>query len=254
VNQACAEALQAAIELAKQGLPTFPCSGVHKRPTTPHGFYDASTDPAALHTLWRHFPGPLVGVRTGTVSAIAVLDLDRKHQEAADWWEANRPQLPITRTHRTRSGGLHLIFRHIDGVRCTTGRLAPGVDTKGEGGCAIWWPASGLPVLCDPEPAAWPNWLLAQLQPSPLPPRRPVVPDDRSLRGILSRVATASEGTRNMIAHWGACRLAEMVATGLIGEGDAIALLVDAAMVAGLSRREALATARSGLRTGAARS
>jgi len=42
-----------------------------------------------------------------------------------------------------------------------------------------------------------------------------------------------------------------MVASGLLSEGDAVALLVNAAAVAELPHREALATARSGL--GAAR-
>jgi hypothetical protein len=45
-----------------------------------------------------------------------------------------------------------------------------------------------------------------------------------------------------------------MTATGLIAEGDAIALIVEAAMAAGLPYREALATARSGLPTGVAQS
>jgi hypothetical protein len=40
-----------------------------------------------------------------------------------------------------------------------------------------------------------------------------------------------------------------MVATGLLGESDALALIVEAAMAAGLPREEAIATARSGMRT-----
>jgi hypothetical protein len=146
VNNKCAEALQAALALARDGLACFPAFP-SKCPSTPHGFYDASKDPAALRALWQQFPGPLVGVRTGAVSGIAVLDLDRKHREATDWWIQNRPRLPSTRVHRTRSGGLHLIFCHADGVRCTTGRIAAGIDTRGDGGYVIWWPAAGLPVL-----------------------------------------------------------------------------------------------------------
>jgi hypothetical protein len=162
LNQACAEALQAAIELAKQGLPSFPCSGVRKRPTTPHGFYDARIDADGLTALWRDHPGPLVGVRAGTASGIDVLDLDAKHCEAAEWWAENRHRLPTTRVHRTRSGGLHVIFQHTAKLRCSTSKLARGIDIKAEGGCFIWWPAAGFPVLCDATPAVWPQWLLAQ--------------------------------------------------------------------------------------------
>ena len=124
------------------------------------------------------------------------------------------------------------------------------MDVKAENGSAIWWPAAGLPILHDAAPAPWPDWLRAQLQPpAPPPPSRRVIPDDRRLQQILCRVATAHEGERNAITFWGACRFAEMVATGLISANDAMALVIDAAMAAGLPRGEAIATARSGLRT-----
>jgi hypothetical protein len=107
-----------------------------------------------------------------------------------------------------------------------------------------------MPVLRDAKPAPWPDWLFAQLAPHRASaPLRLVVPDDRQLRGILARVARAQQGERNALTFWGACRLSEMVATGLIGESDAIALIAEAATCTGLSRAEAIATARSGLRT-----
>jgi len=119
-------------------------------------------------------------------------------------------------------------------------------------GCAIWWPAAGQPVLRDVQPACWPAWLLAQLKPpTPPPPSRCIIPDDRRLQQLLHRVATAHEGERNSLTFWVACRFAEMVETDLVGESDALALIVEAAMLAGLPRVEAIAAARSGLRAGA---
>ena len=242
------QALTAALELARTGLAVFPCAS-NKKPCTPHGFYNASKDASEVRELWHRHAGTLVGIRTGAASAIDVLDLD-VHRDAKQWWADNRHRLPTTRTHRTRSGGLHLIFAHAEGLRCSTGKLARGVDIKGDDGCAIWWPAVSLPVLHDGEPACWPAWLLAQLKPkAPPPPSRLVIPDDRRLQRICQLVATAREGQRNAMAFWGACRLAEMVGTGLLGEGEATALIVDAAMTAGLPRTEAMATAHSGLRT-----
>jgi len=244
----CAQALKAALELASTGLAVFPC-GRNKHPCTPNGFLDATKDPSIVQELWRHHAGMLVGIRTGATSGIDVLDLDAKHQDARIWWHAHRAELPVTRVHRTRGGGLHLVFRYADDLRCNNSRLARGIDVKAEGGYAIWWPAVGLPVLHDGEPAPWPDWLRAQLKPPPPPPPRSVVPDDRRLQQLLRCVATAPEGQRNTIAFWGACRLAEMVATDLISANDAMALVIDAAMAAGLPRSEAIATARSGLRT-----
>jgi hypothetical protein len=83
------------------------------------------------------------------------------------------------------------------------------------------------------------------------PPSRLVIPDDRRLQQLLHRVATAHEGERNSLTFWAACRFAEMVETDLLGESDALALIVEAAMLAGLPRVEAIAAARSGLRAGA---
>jgi hypothetical protein len=178
------------------------------------------------------------------------LDIDAKHAAARQWYAENRNRLLPTRAHRTPGGGLHLIFAHVEGLRCSQSRIARGVDVKAEGGYAIWYPAVGLPVLCEGPLAPWPAWLLAQLKPkAPPPPSRLVIPDDRRLQQLLRRVATAHEGERNALAFWGACRLAEMVGTGLLGESDALALIVEAAMAAGLPRKEAIATARSGMRT-----
>jgi hypothetical protein len=245
----CTQALKAALDLARTGLAVFPC-GYSKRPTCEHGLLDATTDATVLRELWRRHSGELVAVRTGAVSGVDVLDLDGKHSDARNWWHAHRAELPVTRVHRTRSGGLHLVFRHAQGLRCSTSKLARDVDIKADDGCAIWWPAVGLPVLHDGEPASWPVWLLAQLEPkAPPPPSRLVIPDDRRLQQLLRCVASAPEGQRNAIAFWSACRLAEMVATDLISANDAMALVIDAAMAAGLPRSEAIATARSGLRT-----
>ena len=80
-----------------------------------------------------------------------MLDVDTKAgQSGLPSFEANDDALPPTRRHRTRSGGLHLVFRHRDGLRCSTSRIALGIDVRAEGG-VVWWPAAGLPVLSDAE-------------------------------------------------------------------------------------------------------
>jgi hypothetical protein len=249
MQRSCAQALKAALELARTGLAVFPCAH-NKKPCTPHAFYDASKDAETVQALWCRHAGTLVGIRTGEASGLAVLDIDAKHAAARQWFADNRHRLLPTRAHRTPGGGIHLIFAHVDGLRCSQSRIARGVDVKAEGGYAIWYPAAGCPVLCEGPLAPWPAWLLAQLKPkAPPSPSRLVIPDDRRLRQLLRRVATAHEGERNAIAFWGACRFAEMVATGLISETNAMALIIDAAMAAGLPRGEAIATARSGLQT-----
>jgi hypothetical protein len=50
----------------------------------------------------------------------------------------NRKRLPETRTHRTRSGGLQLLFRCTPRLRCTARRIAPGVYKRCDGGHLNW--------------------------------------------------------------------------------------------------------------------
>jgi hypothetical protein len=244
-------ALADALILASEGRHCFPCAS-SKRPATPHGFLDASADPVALRELWAKYPGPLVGVRTGRSSGIDILDLDRKHREAIVWWACHRDRLPVTRVHRTRSGGLHLVFRHAPDIRCSAGWIAPGIDVRGDGGYFIWWPATGLPVLSSAPFAPWPDWLCAQILPSqPAVAPRITVPDGRALARLVRVVAGAREGERNDVTYWAACRAGEMVASGLLGPEAAVALIAEAAARAGLPRGEAMRTTRSGIRTAA---
>jgi hypothetical protein len=94
-----------------------------------------------------------------TGDSFDALDLDARHPEARAWWTENRPRLPPTRTHRTRSGGLHLLFNADPGRRCSAGKIAPGVDVRAGGGFIVWWPAAGFPVLRDGAVVPWPSWL-----------------------------------------------------------------------------------------------
>jgi hypothetical protein len=243
--------LDAALKLAEQGIPSFPCNA-DKTPCTPHGFKEATADPKELKHLWQKYPGPLVGVPTGSTSGFDVLDIDKKHAEALQWWEANRHRLPTTRRHGTRSGGLHLLFRHHDGLRCSASKLARGVDTRGEGGYIIWWPAYGCPIISAAPIADAPAWVIETLRPPP-PPIRPkarptsVNGNRRALQGLIRTVVAASEGERNRITYWAACRAAEMIDAGHLTEGDAIAELTAAAAYAGLPECEAVRTIQSGL-------
>ena len=65
----------------------------------------------------------------------------------------------------------------------------------------------------------------------------------------MRKVKFAPESQRNSTLHWGACRLGEAIRKGEIGSSVAEALLVRAALRAGLPEAEARRTIASGFRT-----
>jgi Bifunctional DNA primase/polymerase, N-terminal len=255
------------------GLPLhiFPCRA-DKRPCTPRGHLDAVSDALSIEELWARYPGPLVGVATGAIGGISVVDIDH---DGESWFHAHRDELPKTRTHSTRREGWHLIYEHRPGLRCSNSKIAPGIDIKADGGYVIWWPSAAGRVLCDGPVAPFPAWVIDLLQVighngrecSLLSPKIssaqrehsfPLLPTrnlSRRVERIMRVVETAQPRTRNDRLFWAACRLAEIVAEGRLKLNVAEQLLSSAAWLCGLTRddgeRAVAATIRSGLKRGA---
>jgi hypothetical protein len=237
--------LQEALHLADQ-LPVFPCKP-DKSPHTMRGFKDASQDPDCINNWWKRWPDALVGVPTG--ERFVVVDVDLQHREAQDWYA--RANIPITRTHVTRSGGRHILFQPHDGVPCSAGKLWRHVDTRGARGYVIWWPSHGFEVLHDGI-APVPGWILRALHRDEVRPQidRTVDLDavPSKIAGIVRAVCDAREGERNKLVFWGACRLRELAEQQAIPHSEAFAIALEAARRTGLSYAEVLKTVRSGFR------
>ncbi len=243
-------------------IPVFPCNQ-HKRPMTPRGFYDASSDPALVSEWWTRWPDALIGIPTGERSGLVVLDLDAPGEHKADGLvsfagiRAGR-DLPPHPVVRTRSGGEHHYFSNQSPrqVRNRASKMAPGVDQRGQGGYVIVPPSPGYTPIDDTwPPPPPPPWLLDLMAPPPKPPEerkaytgvpRPM----QQFETLVKFAANATEGQRNSRAYWAACRLGEAVALGKLGESAAVAMIAEAAERAGLSKREAALTAASGVKMG----
>lgn len=253
---------QAALVSALQlPYPSFPCN-LKKRPTCKGGFHRAVPPSLVLMALWDERPGELIGIPAGAVTGITVLDVD-PHNGGADWYAENRGRLPLTRAHRTQSGGLHLLFKHKPGLRISESKIAPGIDVRADGGYFIWWPAEGLGVR-DAPLAEWPDWLDWLIkEPEERAPRatasRPDIDNDdpiatagrMAVRNVVERliktVAKAPEGKRNAITYWASCRMRERITDGQIDEGLARELILGAAQEAGLPNWEAARTFESAM-------
>jgi len=143
------------------GRPECPSAGKH--PAIDEWPERATTDPETIRTWFRRRRN--VGIATGR--GLLVLDIDLGGEE----W-LRQQAVPLTWSARTGSGGLHYYFRLPPGVelRDTAGKLAAGVDTRGDGGMVVappsvsgrglyeWQTAPGEVDL-----APIPAWLLTRL-------------------------------------------------------------------------------------------
>jgi len=109
-----------------------------------------------------------VGIVTGPVSGVLVLDVDGPEGEAG----LQKHGHPATPMVRTASGGMHLYFRHPEHHVRTGIRVAPGLDVKASGGYVVAPPsvgANGKPYewILSPEEAELadpPEWLMSLLE------------------------------------------------------------------------------------------
>lgn len=129
--------MEYALSYANQGYAVFPLAPNSKAPLTEHGFKDATKDPEAIRQWWTRWPEANVGVATGRISGIVVLDIDRKHGVDGAV-SAAELELPKTLTIRTPSGGFHLFFKAPQGA-IVPRRIGvrPGLDVLGEGGYVV---------------------------------------------------------------------------------------------------------------------
>ncbi len=276
---------QAAQQFARLGWAVFPVEPGGKRPLTPHGCRDATTDPYAIATWWTRWPNANIGLACGAVSGLDALDLDRKGDvngfSALAELEAEFASLPLTVTSVTPSGGKHYLFRNpglklpnrvglrrdVNGIS----KIYRGLDFRADGGYIVL-PPSARPDgayrwLNDPDfidLAPPPDWLLRILMP---PPSRPPMPSRLTwdlkpdayvlavINGECRAVAQTKPGERNDRLFRAAARLGEIVGSGLLPRAVAERVLEQAADESGLPADDAgwagvRATIASGLNRG----
>lgn len=138
------ELLTYALKYATEyGWAVFPVSSTTKKPLTPHGCRDAKKDPGAIRFWWKTHPDAAIGVATGTMSNLIVIDEDidenkglNGYQEVTQWERING-NLPETVRAITGRGGAHLYFKYTGKDIKNRAGILEGVDVRGEGGYVI---------------------------------------------------------------------------------------------------------------------
>lgn len=157
------------------------CSRPGKHPHTQHGFKAATTDVRRIRQWWRRWPDANIGIATGRVSGLVVVDVDE------DEGGSRTPLEPLPATLTARTGrGEHLYFRLPAGVVIGSkggSTVGTGIHVRGDGGYVVAPPSrhvSGRQYEWqqDPdcqEPAPLPEHL-RRLLTGALAPGAPVAP------------------------------------------------------------------------------
>ncbi len=167
------------LDLARCSCSKVACASPAKHPYGKfvlQGLKNATTDPALIRQ-WFDQGACNIGIATGAVSGIVVLDIDPRHNgdQTLVELEQRHGALPMTWRLLTGGGGEHIMFRHPGGViPNSAGQLGAGIDLRGDGGYIVAPPSKhicGRPyaISVDHHPedialAAMPPWLLAQIQ------------------------------------------------------------------------------------------
>lgn len=254
----------AALAFARAGTPVFPCAAGGKRPLTSAGFHDASCDIEQVRAWWARSPGANIGMPTGSLSGIDVVDIDVTDEDSgfAAFGRARAAGLvegELARV-RTPSRGMHVYFPAVAArsQRCWQAAAAH-IDFRGNGGYVIVPPST---LATNNGRVAYRLFSLSAAGSKPIDavalrvfvdPRSPrtgsrpastTFPEPSRLARWVSRLP---EGERNSGLFWAACRLAE---AGFVPAAVEQAL-APAAETAGLPEKEVTATIRSASRRAA---
>lgn len=262
----------AALAVAGKGKPVFPCN-IKKHPMTEHGYLDATTDTDTINEMFSRSGVAGIGMPTGPVSGLLVIDRDRKNGvdgiAACKDLEADLGPLPETLQQRTGSGGDQLFFTYPAGaeIPCSAGKVGPGIDVRSAGGYVIIPPSRNEAGVY-----AWLN----RLQPAPLPQswidrlaRKPRPKHSMPCPTISATLSTrygaaalekecrelAAMGPntgRNVRLNEAAFACGQLVAGGELVESEALIGLEQAAAACGLGDHEAQRTIQSGFSAGLA--
>jgi P4 family phage/plasmid primase-like protien len=182
--------MEAALKLLALGYVPIPMKENGKKPLILwKDFQHKRPSVKQIVTWWTRWPNANLGIVTGKLSGITVIDVDTGHAP----WPPKDCELPGGLVVRTPRAGTHHYFKYISGVGSNQGVLAKGIDVRGDGGCIVVPPSivNGKPYVVETgsfeeaRETIAPEWLQKALESS------------RQAKKTFTLPAVIPEGTRN---------------------------------------------------------
>ena len=130
----------AALDYAARGWSVIPMQAHGKRPLVAwREFQQRAAGVAEIRRWFRHWPKANVGIVTGRISGLVVVDVDLRHggPDSIAAAEAAHGPLPTTIEAATGGGGRHLYCAHAGASVANRVAIRPGIDVRGDGGCVV---------------------------------------------------------------------------------------------------------------------
>jgi hypothetical protein len=209
--------LDTALDYAARGWHVFPLKPGDKKPATAHGLKDATTDEETIRAWWERNPRYNIGIATGAVSGIVVVDTDNPEAEEYVQLQGDTP----TR-QQTTAKGRHRLYRHpgTDTRNTTALHGVAGLDVRGDGGYIVAAPSvhpSGVVYEWenDADLAPLPAWVTRKREREQTTAAGAGNGQDhyaeQALAGELVKLARCQNGSRNDTLFKVARRVNELV-------------------------------------------
>jgi len=134
------DAHAAALAYAARGWSVIPIEPRGKRPLLPWLEFQQRLATADEFEGWfRRWPDANVGLVTGRVSGLVVVDVDPRHggQASLERLRDEHGPLPRTVEAETGGGGRHLYFAYPGALVHNRVGILPGIDLRADGGCVV---------------------------------------------------------------------------------------------------------------------
>lgn len=234
--------LDVAMFYAQNNIKTFPVKRQGKSPLCPNGFKSATTDKVVLQEWDNKFSNCNVGIPTGSINNIFVVDVDGEQGiESLNRLELIYGKLdaPTVITGK----GKHLYFKmpEID-IKSSVSKIADHIDIRANGGYVVAPPSvhenghrytwkNFAPNQNFPEA---PNWLISLM----INAEKQTLP----VSGVLEEIASTPEGERNDTLYRRAISLINRSKKEYLNMNEVKQNIINAAILSGLSKEEATKT------------
>lgn len=228
---------------AQNNIKTFPVKKQGKSPLCPNGFKSATMDKVVLQEWNRKFPDCNIGIPTGLVNNIFIVDVDG----AQGLKSLNRLELiygkldaPTVKTGK----GKHLYFQMPENIeiKCSTSKIADHIDIRANGGYVVAPPSiheTGHQYTWEnftfnqdfPQAPSWLISLITNAEKQTLP-----------VSGLLEEISSAPQGQRNDTLYKRSISLINRSRKEFLDMNEVKENIINAGMQSGLSREEASKT------------